>query len=216
MVFIPFLLFKNCYNFIFYLIGFITLNQSNMETVIQFLNSIYPLSASCIAQLTELLRERTIEKKSLILKAGHICRNIYFIQQGLFRCYYLKADQEVCSWFMKEGDIIISVESFYRQVKSYESIQALEDCRVVYMTYDELQSLYHAFPEFNFVGRVLTEKYYCLSEKRLYAIRMMRSDEKYRFLLEYSPELILRVPAKYLASYLGLSEAHLSVIKSRR
>jgi len=187
-----------------------------MELLLQYLNSIYPLSAPCITQLSVLLKERTIEKKNFLLKAGHVCHSIYFIQQGLLRCYYLKADTEVCSWFMKEGDIIISVESFYRQIKSYESIQALEDCTVWYVTYEELEAIYNSFPEFNFVGRVLTEKYYCLSEQRLYSMRMMRSDERYHYLLEHSPELILRVPAKYLASYLGLSEAHLSVIKSRR
>ena len=117
---------------------------------------------------------------------------------------------------MKEGDVIISVESFYRQVKSYESIQALEDCIVWYISFEELKSIYRAFPEFNFVGRVLTEKYYCLSEQRLYSMRMMRSNERYRYLMDHNPELILRVPAKYIASYLGLSEAHLSVIKSKQ
>jgi CRP/FNR family transcriptional regulator, anaerobic regulatory protein len=187
-----------------------------MELLLQYLNSIYPLSAAGIAQFSSLIKERELKKKDFLLRAGHICHNIYFIQQGLLRCYYLKADTEVCSWFMKEGDIIISVESFYHQVKSYESIQALEDCLVLYMSYTELKSIYSSFPEFNYVGRVLTEKYYCLSEQRLYSMRMMRSDERYRHLLEHHPELILRVPAKYIASYLGLSEAHLSVIKSRR
>ena len=58
---------------------------------------------------------------------------------------------------MKECDVIISVESFFIQQSSKESIQALEDCILYYITYDELQHIYKTFPEFNFIGRVLTE-----------------------------------------------------------
>ncbi|HZH95185.1 MAG TPA: cyclic nucleotide-binding protein, partial [Flavisolibacter sp.] len=63
--------------------------------------------------------------------------------------------------------------------------------------------------------RVLLEKYYTLSEQRLYSLRMQRSRERYEYLLEHHPELVLRVPLKYLASYLGIQEETLSRIRSR-
>ena len=116
---------------------------------------------------------------------------------------------------MLEGDIIISVESFYRQIASYESIQALEDCELFYMDYRDLQQIYRNYPEFNFVGRVLTERYYSLSEQRLYSMRMMRAKERYEYMTTHHPELVKRVPAKFLASYLGISEVMLSIIKNR-
>jgi CRP-like cAMP-binding protein len=116
---------------------------------------------------------------------------------------------------MKEGDIIVSVESFYQQKSSYESIQALEDCFITYIDHGELQYIYRHFEEFNYIGRVLTEKYYCQSEQRLYSMRMQRSQERYDYLLEHHPELVLRVAAKYLASYLGITEVTMSKIKSR-
>ena len=116
---------------------------------------------------------------------------------------------------MQEGDVIISVESFFTQRPSYESIQALEDCELQYISYDELQYTYRNFPEFNFIGRVLTEKYYTLSEQRLFSIRMQRASERYQHLRENFPELIERVASKYLASYLGVTEVTLSKIKGK-
>lgn len=184
-----------------------------MERVIQYLNRIYPMSAGLISHLEGILKTKSLQKRDYLLRAGHICRNINFIQQGLLRCFYIKGDTEVCSWFMKEGDVIISVESFYGQKSSYESIQALEDCVLYYIDYNELQHIYTYFPEFNFIGRLLTEKYYGLSEQRLYSMRMQRAQERYDHLMENHSELILRVPAKYIASYLGLSEQHFSAIK---
>lgn len=186
-----------------------------MEALINYLNSIHPLTEEGINTFSGLLKVKELEKKDFLLKAGHICQNIYFIAQGLLRCYYIKGDHEVCSWFMKEGDIIISVESFFLQKSSYEYIQALEDCVLYYMHYKDLQTVYKQHPEFNFVGRVLTEKYYILSEQRLYSLRMQRSQERYDYLLEHHPELILRVPAKHLSSYLGITEVTMSKIRAR-
>ena len=186
-----------------------------METLLQNLQSIHPLSVALVTYLQNHLKCRQIDKRDYLLKAGHICRNIYFIEKGLFRCFYLKGNVEVCSWFMKQGDVIASVLSFFNQTPSYESIQAVEESVVHYIEHRELEYIYRNFPEFNYVGRVLVQKYYMLSEQRLYSLRMQRGMERYDFLMQHHSDLILRVPAKYLASYLGISEAHLSVIKSR-
>src|SRR6185312_12797113 len=140
-----------------------------MEEVLAYLNSIYHISEEAINYIMENLKEIEIPKKEFILKEGRICYNIYFVKKGLLRCYYIKDDKEISAWFMKETDIIFSVESFLNQVPSRENIQAIEDCTLYFIEYAELQYLYHQCAEFNFVGRVLTEKYYQLSEERLYS-----------------------------------------------
>lgn len=187
-----------------------------MEALIHYLNSIRPLSPELIAYLQGVLRERQLHKKEFLLKAGHICRTVCFIQSGLFRCFYEREGHDICSWFMKEGDVIISVASFFDQKESYESIQAIEDSSIYFIEFNQLEFAYRNFPEFNYVGRVLLQKYYQQSEQRLYALRMQRAHERYDHLLKSNASLVLRVPAKFIASYLGLSEAHFSVIKSRQ
>lgn len=185
------------------------------ELLIQ-LNAIHPLSDGLREHLSIILKSLELPKKGFLLRAGHVCRSICFVQKGLLRCFYLKEDQEVCSWFMKEGDVITSVESFFYQKESYESIQAIEDCEVFCIEHSQLEYVYRQFPEFNFISRVLLQKYYTLSEQRLYSLRMQRSQERYEYVLQHFPELILRVPAKYLSSYLGISEETLSRIRSRK
>src|ERR1035441_10390081 len=125
--------------------------------------------------LVENLKEIEIPKKEFILKKGRICYNTYFVKSGLLRCYYNKDDKEVNSWFMKENDVIFSVESFLNQTPSYENIQTLEDSGLYYIEYAELQYLYNQCLEFNFIGRVVTEKY--------------------NFIMNHFPQIILRVPS---------------------
>jgi CRP/FNR family transcriptional regulator, anaerobic regulatory protein len=187
-----------------------------MKELLTFLNSIYPLSESAVEYLTKNLKETEISKKSYLLKEGRICYNIYFVSKGLLRCFYNKNNKEINSWFMKEHDVIFSVESFLNQTPSYENIQALEDSILYYISYDELQYLYHNCPEFNFIGRVVTEEYYKLSEQRLYSLRMQKAYERYHFMLNHFSQIILRVPSKYISSYLGITEETLSRIRAAK
>jgi CRP/FNR family transcriptional regulator, anaerobic regulatory protein len=186
-----------------------------MESLLQYINSIYPLSTEIIQALSQKLRKKIAKRKEFLLREGQICKSIFFIEKGLLRCFYIKGAKEVSTWFMKEGDMVISVESFYKQQPSYESIQALDDCILYSMEYEDLQEMYHMYPTFNFNARKVTEDYYALSEQRLYSLRMQRASDRYKFLLERHADLIKRVPSKYLSSYLGITEETLSRIKSK-
>lgn len=175
----------------------------------------YSLSPQLLDHLSKNLKYRQLLKKHYLLKAGHVSRSVYFIQQGLLRAFYMKGDTEVTSWFMKEGDVSLSIESFYEQKESYESIQALEDCSLYYIDYQELEYIYRHFPEFNTIGRLLTIKYHILWVQQLYSIRMQSADERYKWLLDNHPDLLSRVPAKYIASYLDITPVTLSKIKAK-
>lgn len=185
-----------------------------MNELLAYLNSIHPLSEETKDYLLEHLKNIEVPRKDFILKQGRVCYSIYFVKEGLLRCFYIKNDKEINSWFMKEGDVIVSVESFFDQIPGYENIQALEDCVLYYINHDELQYLYNNHPEFNFVGRVLIEKYYKLSEQRLYSLRMQKAAEKYNFMMNNFSHIIQRVPSKHIASYLGITEETLSRIRS--
>jgi CRP-like cAMP-binding protein len=184
-----------------------------METLFQKLNAIYPLSGSLKDYLVQNLKEKKLRKKELLLKAGRICSNTWFVENGLLRCYYVKDDKEVNTWFMKEGDVITSVESFFDQKPGYESIQALENCTLYYITYNELQYAYKNFLEFNYIGRELVQQYYKLSEKRLYSMRYTAGVERMAFLLANHRDLIGRVEDQHLASYLDLRRQYFCILK---
>ncbi len=187
-----------------------------MNELLDYLHQINPLSPGLRQQLQNILQLKVLAKKEYLLKTGQTCNKIYFIEQGMVRCFYVKYEKEICSWFMKEGDVIISVESFFTQKPSYESIQAIEDCVLHSIRYDELQYIFREFPEFNYIARILTERYYTLSEQRLYSLRMERATERYNHLISEHAEIVQRVPSTFIASYLGITLETLSRIKHVR
>jgi len=166
--------------------------------------------------LEDIVKEKKVARKAFLLKSGQVCTNVYFVGEGLFRSFYIKDSKDISTAFMKEGDLCIAVESFLTQRYTQESIQAIEDSIVYYITYDDLQRIYREFPEFNRFGRLVVEQCYLRSVQRLTAMWMQRSEDRYEWLIRIAPDLTQRVPAKYLASYLGVTEAMISKIKSRR
>ena len=136
--------------------------------------------------------------------------------KGLLRCFYIHQnektgeDREVCTWFMRENDTCVSVRSFYTQTPGKESIQALEPCELFYITFDQLEEIYRKYLHFNFNGRVLTAKYLVEWSDQLENLRMLKAAQRFAELQKRDPELIWRVPQKYLASYLGILPTSLS------
>lgn len=77
------------------------------------LRAVHPLSEGLIEHLKINVKYRELAKGDYLLKADHYCRDIHFIDQGLLRCFYRTEQADISSWFMKDGDVIVSVESFF-------------------------------------------------------------------------------------------------------
>ena len=191
-----------------------------MEQAIDFLNQIaigegHPLTPACLAYLRKTIKTKAVKKDEHLLIEGQVCENLYFIKSGLLKCYYMLRAKQVCDWFFAEMETVVAVNSFYEQIPSKDFIQALEDCLLFYMTFDELNYLYRNFVEFNAVRAVLTHKYFRVWHRQARNLRRLSKEQRYRILMETQPDLINRVPVKDLASFLDMSRETLSRMRGR-
>lgn len=180
-----------------------------------WLNAIHPISTELSDRLEAVVKVKLIVKKDYLLKAGHYCRNIYFVEKGLLWTYYFQKGKVISSAFTKENEISVSLESFYTQKYGVESIQALEDTDLSYISYEDYQGLNKDFPEFNAICRILLERCHVLREQRLSALWMQSAEDRLRWFVNQYPDLFQRVQGRYLASYLGMSNVMLSRIRGR-
>ncbi len=184
-------------------------------SLFDLIHAIHPLSPALLEVLPTYLRRQQLPRKTQLLTEGQICDQLYFVEEGLARAYYYHNDEDVTAWFMPENNLILSVRSFFRQEPSYEYIELLEDSTIVTIRHSDLQHLYQQYPEFNYVGRVLTERYYVLSEERALFLRRTKGKERLQGLLETFPQIFNRVPLKHIATYLGMKPETLSRLRRK-
>ncbi len=124
---------------------------------------------------TDHVKVTDIRKRKTLLRPGNPCDHMYFIEWGLLRGSKTLDDKEASLWFMKEGDVMTSVISYYKTLTSAEYIYAMEDSRLFSLTKEQVDHGKRAYPEFAFIVLVLTEKYYVLAEEREGLLRMEKS-----------------------------------------
>lgn len=186
------------------------------DQILHIFNSIYPMSEELENGIRQHSKITTFNKKAHLLEFNEINQSIYFILKGCVRIYYLNDEgEEHTSWLLTEGELAISVYSFYSQQKSFEAIEALENCVTLELTYPALSVLYQQHLEFNFIGRYLTEQYYIRSESKANSLRMLSAKERYDELVLRKSHLLKRIPLGYIASYLGITQSTLSRIRSK-
>lgn len=192
-------------------------DSTELDILLQILTMISPLSGALRKRFEDFVVSKTYKKKHLLLREGETSRRIYFIASGSARAYHLDREgREHTTWFMNKYDLMISVYSFYTQQPAAEYIELLEDSTLLSMTWDQLQIIYAEFPEYNYHGRLVTEKYYIMAEERAILLRNKQPAERYKLLLQKQPDITQHASLGQIASFLGITLETLSRIRARK
>lgn len=155
----------------------------------------------------------SIKKNKDLQPIGHTCKTIYFINKGIARIYYFKDGIDVTENFFFENSIIARVESLFTGKPSRKAIQVLEDAEITGINANLLFKLYDSFPEIERLFRKIFEAAYVETVHRIEGIQFHTAEERYKALLQEAPDILKRVPLKYVASYLGITQVSLSRIR---
>ncbi len=185
-----------------------------MDSLFQYFKSFNTLSKEAEKAIAEISGIVNIGKGKDLQPIGHTCKTIYFINKGIARIYYFKDGIDITESFAFENNIIARVESLFTGNPSRKAIQILEDAEVVAINSSQLFKLYDTFPEVERLFRKIFEAAYVDTVHRIEGIQFHTAEERYKALLLESPNILQRVPLKYVASYLGITQVSLSRIRS--
>ena len=185
-----------------------------MLSLIDYFKKNQALSAEAIQAIKGVCSALSIKKGKDLQSIGQTCRTIYFIESGAARIYYHKDDNDITEYFAFENSLIARVESLFTGLPSRKGIQILEDSELIAINAVALKGLYNQFPEIERLFRKITEAGYVETVNRLESLQFHTAEERYNALVEEHPQIIQRVPQKYIASYLGITPVSLSRIRS--
>nr|WP_245228824.1 Crp/Fnr family transcriptional regulator [Pontixanthobacter sp. CEM42] len=142
--------------------------------------------------------------------------NIYFVQSGLLKAYYIRADgKEHIKSFLPEGSIIGSMVALVDGDPCTFSLVASEPTTTIALPYkilaDAAQSdIGLANALVGFLGTYGKRK-----EQREYQLLSLSAEDRFALLVETMPDIADRVSQADLAAYIGITPQALSRIKRR-
>ena len=120
----------------------------------------------------------------ILLKSDKVETSIYFIKKGMVRTYTNSGDAEISFWFGREGDSIISMNSYVANRKGYENIELLENCELYEQKTTILRKFFDQDIHMANWWRGFAEQELIKTEERLISRQFRSATERYTGLLK--------------------------------
>jgi CRP-like cAMP-binding protein len=189
--------------------------NTKFENIHQVISSYIAISKDEWSHYSSMLHIKKIKKKTTILCEGNICKDVFFINSGLLRIYFVDNNGEEKTFhFALENTFASDYKSFLKGLPSNYSIQAIEETEVLVMSLEMVQGGYQKLKYGEKLGRLIAEDYFFLFNDKIQAIYTQTPLERYHNLTNSFPKIFQRVPQHLIASYLNISSVHLSRLKN--
>lgn len=184
------------------------------ELLLNFIRSTQPMSDHVCATIAERFSPLALQRDAHLLLSGEIADRYLFVARGALRAYtHNPIGDEVTTGFFLEGRVALEVDSFFNRTPSRECIVALTDVEGFTLTFEELNGLFHAHPEFREFGRRVLVRGFTRLKQRMVDMAHLTAEQRYAKLLREEAPVLQVAPLKHIASYLGVTDTSLSRIR---
>ncbi len=185
------------------------------QPVIDFISNYTDIHAKERSAMIKAVKFSSHDKNDVLIQQGKVSGRIAFITKGSIRSYYSDEHDAVHTiGFAFENEPLVAAESFTRQTPSGTSAAALEPTDLLWTSHAEFFDFLKSFPKYETALRIFLSEHLAMEGEQSKLLRIASSRERYNAFCKMRPEVIKRVPLKYIASYLGMALETLSRIRA--
>ncbi|WP_299368490.1 Crp/Fnr family transcriptional regulator [Winogradskyella sp.] len=180
----------------------------------EYLNSFKILSNKEIEAFLDLAVPSILEKGEFLSQEGQISNQIAYVKSGILRSFYYSSEgEEVTYCFTFKNALVTAYTSWITEKPSEENIQALTEMELLLISKEHVHYLELHYPNWRRFFKQIAEMEFVNIERRLFLLQRENAETRYQDLLINNPEYLHDIPLHYLASYLGVTQRHLSRIR---
>lgn len=153
-------------------------------------------------------------KGEMMLKEGDICRQFLYIDKGLVRQFYFKHGKEVTEHLGQEHTIVMCIESLFKEEPTKLQVEALEPTTVYALPKADLERVAMHNVNIQILYRKMLEESLIVSQIHADLVRFETAQDRYKKLCKLCPQVVLRAPLVYIASYLQMTPETLSRVRA--
>jgi len=162
-----------------------------------------------------------IAKGELLLNAGEVCRDIYFMVKGRAISYFTDYDGKTTTWFFHhnlpnapvKNLFAVDYRSFLSGAPSGISIQAISDIDALKFSKEAVGLLVERSGSFAVWMQKLHEQSLIVAYDRIATLLTLSATERYQKFLQDEPYLLDMFSNYHIATYLNITPQSLSRIR---
>ncbi|GAA4850742.1 Crp/Fnr family transcriptional regulator [Algivirga pacifica] len=182
-----------------------------------YLRGVNIFSEEEIKAMPNYFKPLKLQKGDYFIREGQVCKKVGFIVSGILRHYYVSSKEEEVTYCLAfPGTLSAAYSSWLTQQKTFESIQAITEVTLWVINKDDFIRLEESSENWLRFSKVLAEGSYLEMEKRMLLLQKETAEKRYEDLINNYPDYLQHIPLKYLASYLGITQRHLSRLRSKK
>lgn len=184
-----------------------------MEALFDYFEQFHRLSNAEKQAIGAICSIKQVKRQEMIEAVGSSTRTIYFLKTGIARTFYYKDGTDITEFFALTGNLVARVQSLLTRKCSPKGIQMLEAGELIAINATQFFQLFDTFPTIERLYRLILEASYLETVERIESLQFHSAKERYAALLKET-DIIQKVPLKYIASYLGITQVSLSRIRA--
>ena len=152
-----------------------------------------------------------VPKDTVIEKAGEVPGYHNFIVSGFMRNFYWDADGNEITTDLNDGPrFFTSYSHFMNRTVSDENLHCITDCELLRISREDVDvTAARSSTQKDYTIRILQE-HLQKDKDRINDMANLTAEARYAKFVRANPNIIRHVPLKYIASYLGITQRHLS------
>jgi CRP-like cAMP-binding protein len=159
-----------------------------------------------------------VPAKTTLLEEGEVSKKLYIIEKGCIRVWFNNNGKDLTTQFFFENQSVASIESFMKKLPSPTNIETIEPSVLWWIHKNDLDKILEEIKEIpELRDRLINMLFERTFDYMKYFVSFIKDSpiQRYTNLIKERPQIILRVPQHYIASYLGVTTVHLSRLKSK-
>jgi len=174
------------------------------------------LSLTDAQEIIDIAQAQSFNAGEHLIKKGTTKRELFFILKGLIRSFIIndKGD-EITNSISWENHFASNADAILFNQPSCFYYEALEPTDVLSMDYDLLESIVSNNPKLLANRKHIVQNMLKGTLKKIDTFILLSPEERYIDFVETNPDIINRVPDKYIANVLGITPVSLSRIRKR-
>jgi CRP/FNR family transcriptional regulator, anaerobic regulatory protein len=186
------------------------------EKLFAYVAEIQPMSDEAKARCRLTFNPIIVSKDTIIEAAGTVPKFHNFIVSGYMRNFHTdKNDNEITTDLNDDSRFFTSYFHFMNQTISNENIHCITDCELLRISFTDATSSMMETQERKDYSIKLFQNIMSEEKQRIYDFANLTAEQRYQKFLMEKPNIIQNVPLNYIASYLGITQRHLSRIRAK-